>query len=164
MNDPIAAAKARLAQIEEEAEKLRLFIAAYESVADYIGIKVHESQLEPNPVDKSASGQLEGERRRTRAVNPPTDKVVENAILILRQRGHPMSRRALHDALWQRGIEVRGTDPVKTLGTILWRARDKLIQLEGYGYWPKEMSYGRANYLRPQETPKAEDPLDDLLG
>lgn len=67
-------------------------------------------------------------------------------ITVLRERGKPMSRRELHVALGERGLLVKGSDPIKALGTMLWRGRDRLTQIEGYGYWPKGDTYEPANY------------------
>lgn len=163
MNNPVQSARDRLVEIEKEMEKLKLFLAAWENVADLIGDGSNAPIAGHNSVDESAREAVS--RARTRAVNPPTETVVKVAIEALRQRGHPMSRRELHAALWSRGVEVKGTDPVKTLGTILWRAQDRVIQLEGYGYWPRHMSYSRANYLRPMEgQPTPPRDVQDLLG
>lgn len=166
MNDPVETAKIRLAEIEEEAEKLRLFIAAWESVADILGDRLAANPEAVISVDNPVSDTHSDISRRARAVNPPTDEIVAAAIQVLRHRGHPMSRRALHEALWERGVQVRGTDPVKTLGTILWRAGDRIIQLEGYGYWPKHISYTRAGYFQPSEalvSPAAPENTDLVL-
>lgn len=57
-----------------------------------------------------------------------------------------MSRRDLHAELAKRGLLVKGTDPVKALGTMLWRAPDKFIQLEGRGYWNKGQPYPEGGY------------------
>jgi hypothetical protein len=50
-----------------------------------------------------------------------------------------MTRRELHSALAERGMLVRGADPVKTLGIMLWRSgRFDQVEHEGkMGYWPK---------------------------
>lgn len=147
MNNPIEAARARLAEMEDEAEKLRLFIASYEAVAGYLHKTAEAFHSPENDGDKSADAVDSPPAPRTRVVNPPTKAVVDVAIEILRHRGHPMSRRALHESLWMRGVEVKGRDPVKTLGTILWRANDRMVQLEGFGYWPRGIPYPRAQYF-----------------
>ena len=71
-----------------------------------------------------------------KALNPPNPVVVSGAINVLREAGRPMTRRELYLALKDRGVVVHGKDPVKTVGTILWRARDQLVSHEGRGYWP----------------------------
>lgn len=155
MNNPVETARSRLAAIEQEAEKLRLFLRSWEEVADYLNRDVDASTTATESVDSAGGEDGQSAEARTRAVNPPTRVVVDEAIRVLKERGHPMTRRALHDALWKRGVEVRGTDPVKTLGTILWRATDDVVQLDGYGYWPKGIPYARGGYL---------EDLADLLG
>ncbi|MDI1325651.1 MAG: hypothetical protein PSV23_02520 [Brevundimonas sp.] len=155
MNNPVEIARARLVAIEQEAEKLRLFLRSWEEVADYLNSDHDAPATATESVDEAVGERLDAPETRTRAVNPPTRVVVEEAIRVLNERGHPMTRRALHEALWARGVEVRGRDPVKTLGTILWRATNDVVQLDGYGYWPKKAPYARAGYLAD---------LADLLG
>lgn len=77
------------------------------------------------------------DRPRTRVTdNPRPAVIIPAAIKIMRERGRPMSRRDLHVALADAGLVVNGADPVKALGTILWRAKNQIIQIEGRGYWP----------------------------
>lgn len=159
MNTHVEAARQRLAAIEQEAEKLRLFIAAWEGVADILAGDHVSPASDAKPVDNLAVLSREENATRTRAVNPPTEEIVAAAIAALRERGHPMTRRALHQELWRRGVEVRGRDPVKTLGTILWRAGDRIIQLDGFGYWPKHLPYSRADYPGIPTTHGPQPPL-----
>lgn len=147
MNNPVEAARARLLAIEEEAEKLRLFIIAYEGVADYIGGAAKPHVGDPPPVDNPAEGTTAAPKKKPRATNPPSAVLIRAVIDTLNRRGHPLSRKGLFDALKDRGLVVQGADPVKTLGTILWRNRDKIIQIEDHGYWPRATPYHRANYL-----------------
>jgi hypothetical protein len=88
------------------------------------------------------------EARKTARVtdNPKPAKVVEAAISILRAQGWPMSRKDLHTALSERGVVVNGANPVKTLGTMLWRAPDMIVQIDGQGYWPKGDALPQAGY------------------
>jgi hypothetical protein len=69
--------------------------------------------------------------------NPKPSAVVEAAVEVIRRAGRPMTRREIHLALQtELGILVRGADPIKALGTMLWRSgRDALDQIEGRGYW-----------------------------
>lgn len=157
MNNPVEAAKERLAAIAEEAEKLRLFIAAYENVADLLDV----SHIRPAGESKSGDNLVEvpasENRRKPKAVNPPASVLIPAVIDILRTRGHPLSRRGIYEALKVRDLVIQGSDPVKALGTILWRNQDEIVQLEGYGYWPRTLAYSRANYpgLLPERGPQA---------
>lgn len=151
MNNPVEAAKARLAAISEEAEKLRLFIAAYENVADLLDASHIRPAGESKSVDNLVEMPASEHQRRPKAVNPPANVLIPAVIEILRARGHPLSRRGLYEALKARDLVIQGADPVKALGTILWRNQDKIVQLEGHGYWPRHMSYPRAKYFQQQE-------------
>lgn len=148
MNNPVEAAKARLVSLEEEAEKLRYFIAAYESVAIYIGAEAEPPVQGVLPVDKSDEDEVVHLPEKTpRATNPPPAVLIPAIIDALAGHGRPLSRKGIYETLKERGLVIQGTDPVKTLGTILWRNQNDIIQIEGYGYWPKALPYHRANYL-----------------
>jgi hypothetical protein len=66
---------------------------------------------------------------------------------VLIEHGRPMRRGQLVTALIDRGIHIGGIDPNKNLGTIMWRLRDRFTNLEGYGYWPNDVSCESAGYL-----------------
>lgn len=68
---------------------------------------------------------------------PSNDKLTIIAAVheILIDAGSPMGQQALVDALRARGIQVKGKDPCKALGTILWRSK-KFNSGRREGYWP----------------------------
>lgn len=156
MQDIVTAARQRLAEIRQEAEKLEKFLESAEGVSALLGGKILSTPsaglTTGGEKESFAAGRKEGAdgpnydpngpkdtpQPRTRITdNPKPREIVPAAISIIRERGKPMSRRDLHEALAARGLVVRGVDPVKTLGTILWRAKDRMVQIEGKGYWPK---------------------------
>lgn len=73
-------------------------------------------------------------RRRSRNLLPP-HSLVQLAQEILREAGHPLTRSAIAKEIERRGIPLAGTDPVKNLGTILWRSTDRIVSVPGRGYW-----------------------------
>jgi hypothetical protein len=158
MSDVIERAKAKLAQMEQQAEFLRKFITDSERVQRILEPGQFEIfptdqpnrfHVVPGTADDSVSES--GDRTitfpaghpmpappRTRVRDNPKPAVLIPAVVeILRARGQPMSRRQLHEALTERDLVVRGAEPTKTLGTILWRARDVIDSIDGRGYWPK---------------------------
>ncbi|MFN4041980.1 MAG: hypothetical protein ACK4I0_09990 [Brevundimonas sp.] len=162
MLSQIEAARQRLQAIEQEAEILRHFLVAWEAAAPLldapapsqtgglfdVGRAVGESA---NSVSQEGNAQPLSPPKRSRVTdNPKKEVLIPAAIEIIRGHGRPLSRRALHEALAARGLVVKGADPIKALGTILWRAPDDLVQLEGFGYWPKVDPYEPANYAGPQ--------------
>lgn len=88
----------------------------------------------------------------TESGNPKPEETVKVSRDILVQLAQPLTRRQLVDALRERGLVIKAKKPVNWLGTILWRAKDAFIQLEGRGYWPKDIAYPPADYY-PQGRP-----------
>lgn len=141
MDDMINAAKARLAQIEQEAETLRKFVDSADAVAAILGRSSVADLSTDSPAaspEKEFDPVVQSQRRTRVSDNPKAEVLIPAVKEILRANRKPMSRRELHKALSDRGLVVRGTDPVKTLGTILWRANDHIKQIDGWGYWPVE--------------------------
>lgn len=87
--------------------------------------------------------------------NPPREKVVDAALEIISERGVPVSRSDLYEALQERGIRVYGKDPLMVFSTMLWRSQDRIVRLGNNGYWFKDRPYEALNYL-PE--------VDELLG
>lgn len=162
MGDLVEAAKKKRAELVKELEKLDHFLEIAQSLA--LDFQLDEankagtsspSTMDQKPVD---DGQKEADReaeasddaapKRTRVTDNPKPKtVVKEAVAVIRERGRPMSRREVWEALRDRGTVVRGADPVKALGTMLWRSgKNDLIQLEGHGYWVRDEDYEPARY------------------
>jgi hypothetical protein len=141
MREMIEAAKVRLAKIEQETETLRKFLDSAEAAAAILGGGGRGDSPPVPPTDslrKESEEAPEGAKRTRVTDNPKAEVLIPAVKEVLRANGKPMTRRQLHAALSRRGLEVRGTDPVKTLGTILWRANDQIKSIEGWGYWPME--------------------------
>ncbi|MCP5371092.1 MAG: hypothetical protein H6907_05100 [Hyphomicrobiales bacterium] len=62
------------------------------------------------------------------------------------ERGSPMTRGELVDKFDEFGLPVGGTDKSKNMGTIMWRLRDEFVNLEGHGYWPRDIPCPRIGY------------------
>lgn len=123
----------------QEIEKIDRFVAAYQEFSG-TPVKVSLPVVSAAPLfdapgvpEKVAESAVKPKRHE----NPKLDVIVRNAIEIMRDTGRPMSRREVHTALAARGLEVKGAEPTKTLGTMLWRARDHIDSIDGRGYWPK---------------------------
>ena len=141
-------ARERIARLKLEIESLEEFLRVTGQARQLLEGDVSSTNLsiigfkpvstEARAFDNTAPEGPESPPPRTRVRDNPKPAVLIPAVEeILRERGRPMSRRELHEALSDRGLEVRGAEPTKTLGTILWRARDLISSIEGRGYWPK---------------------------
>ena len=173
MDPVLKAAEDRRDELRQELKKIDDFLVMYRTLAGSIPPKTEntsETSEAPtdieNPVDsarmpeeREAEGVDATLPRRVRVRdNPKPAAVVAATIDVIRQRNLPMTRRQIWDALKERGVVVNGSDPVKTLGTILWRSgSDHLMQIDGWGYWPKILPV-------PARPDPANITLDELFG
>jgi hypothetical protein len=102
-------------------------------------------------------GPLVGENVRPHQRRPPTyvspsqkvrpKDVGPIARRLMLDNGHPMTRTELLDALKKSGVRLAGTDEARYLGTIMWRLRDEFINIEGHGYWPRDIPCEAVGYV-----------------
>lgn len=155
--DPIlAAAEARRDELAQDLQKVRDFISSYHAFARIakldsvnttgtLEVASTGSDNSVDPVDNEAAREAEGideppPKRVRVSDNPKPADVVAAAVEVIRTANRPLTRREIHVSLADRGIVVRGADPIKALGTMLWRSgKDRLTQVEGYGYWIKDV-------------------------
>jgi hypothetical protein len=82
--------------------------------------------------------------RRTPRTGPAREDIAPVAREIIVANGHPMPRSALLNALDERGLRVGGADiagRIRNVGTVMWRLRDRFVNIEGRGYWPADVPY-----------------------
>ena len=65
------------------------------------------------------------------------------------EHAKPMTRAELVIGLETHGVVLKSKDKANYIGTILWRAKDQFVNLESFGYWPKDTPYGPAEYGVP---------------
>jgi hypothetical protein len=90
------------------------------------------------PVARATSG--------SKPKNPKKEDVAAAAREILLQNGRPMTRDDLHEALIARNVIIHGANPAVVLQTMLWRMREEITHLKGYGYWPRDTACAAAFY------------------
>ena len=133
-------ANTKLSRLEKEHADVAAWIEMWHNLAGTQGRPVAAERTEINlPVQKAV--------KRTRPKNPGREYVVDKAVEIIREWGHPMGRQTLFEALAERGIAIFGKDPEMVLSTMLWRSKHKIVRLTPYGYWPADESYPDADYI-----------------
>lgn len=159
-------AKARIVVLERQIEHLRTLMALPDDILDMLvpageeveprehgsvtgaeptRVRVRQRSFDPDaPRIQGALADF-AEHKRPRK-NPPPEKVVDTALAIIRARGRPLTRRQLSEALAAQDIVIESVNPLKALGTTLWRASDRIVSLPEYGYWPKADDYEPAGY------------------
>jgi hypothetical protein len=88
--------------------------------------------------------------------NPSREEVAAKVKELILERGVPIARNDLFQALESRGVIIRGADPKVVLGTMLWRTED-IVRLRGHGYWLKDRPFEPARY-----NPKR-PPVEDIM-
>jgi hypothetical protein len=138
-------------RLRQELERLDLFIAMYDELADEAFLNARQDTAvqtmnEREDCDLSgittktqASLNL-GESPRRVTDNPKPAEVIEAVKAVLRERGQPLTRSQIREALERKGVIVRGANPTKVLGTMLWRS-DEIETIENLGYWIKGESW-----------------------
>jgi len=107
-----------------------------------------------NPTVDNSDGSDTLRRKATNDFKPAA--VVRKVHWILVHANRPMTRTELLKELKEHGMEIRGYNPSKVLGTTIWRARDTFVSLPGFGYWIKDRNYAPAGHF-PQGKPEADE-------
>lgn len=124
MSELIEKARVRLREIEQEAERLRVFLAVAGELEGG-----SQSDVSGNRSDRKASDDD--------ADTASPSEIVAAARLLIEERGRPLGRGMLVKELQARGLKLSGVDPVKNLGTAIWRS-NQFENYAGFGYWPKD--------------------------
>jgi hypothetical protein len=133
-------------QLRNELEKLDDWLEMYRQL---VGTEPVRSEATAT-TNEAQPVKSHGRKRRPGTVRP--SDLAPMVRRILEEAGRPMTRSELIEALGARDVVLGGTDKAKYLGTLMWRARDAFVNLEGHGYWPKDEPYPEADY-RPEGKP-----------
>jgi hypothetical protein len=144
LNSQISAISAEIEALAAERVKLSEFIQAWHDLAgipmpETTYVSVENAGTNPKP-------------KRVRPKNPDRNVVVDAVLEVIGEKDMPMSRRALFEALKERGIEIQGRDPEMVLSTMLWRSQDRVVRFPTLGYWDAARSYPDADYVSSLAT------------
>lgn len=131
-------AQRRREELRRELEEIDLFLRLHQKFS-------HGTEAELNTAmgGKSATNE-EGHpvpARPDRIRNLPKNMMAKEVRQMILERRAPMTRTDIVEALELKGIPVAGQDKSKAIGTIMWRLRDRFRNIEGLGYWPKDLPY-----------------------
>lgn len=135
----------RLQALEEEAGKLREQLAA---VNGFLSVFEKFETLNPNdplPTPTYSTSTPAFTRR-----NPSRKDVADLALRAIEEKGRPMKRRELFEAVTKAGLDIVGKDPLVVFSTMLWREQEQIVRLDRFGYWPAGKPFPPAGYLPPQ--------------
>jgi hypothetical protein len=75
--------------------------------------------------------------------------MADASLEIIDATGKPLTRKDLYRKLQERGVQVGGKGPLANLGNILWKNKERIVNLEGHGFWNAAKPYEPAGY-RPK--------------
>src|ERR1700690_2388087 len=123
----------RKKELERELAEINRFIALYDQFSEPRAV-VEAAPHDPT-IRESRRGTIvnmaDGVGKSGRVRPLEFADFMEAAI---RNRGGPMTRTALVDALQASGIAIPSEDKPRYLGTILWRHRERFVNIAGLGY------------------------------
>ncbi len=132
----------RMEELKRDLAKIDAWIAQWHELS---GTLATSEAADSISMSSSVSGSSGESKKRRATGNPSKEDVAAKVKELILERGAPIARNDLFDALESRGIIIRGADPKMVLSTMLWRTED-IIRLAGYGYWPKDRPFEPAGY------------------
>ncbi|PVB59528.1 hypothetical protein DCO57_21865 [Labrenzia sp. 011] len=66
--------------------------------------------------------------------------------MAIKNAKRPLQRIELLNAIKELGVDVGGKDPAATLATVVWRDKNKFVNLKGFGYWLVSEPFAPAHY------------------
>ena len=139
----------RLTALKKEMSEIEEFIRLYKKFSGEARDSSHESHQNVSGTKITERGHIDAPKPK----NPPRDQVRKIAREILLERGRPLTRGELLGEFSARGVPIRGADPTKNIGTLMWRMADDFVNIEGHGYWLRDVACERAGY-KPSATTK----------
>lgn len=130
-------------ELRKELEEIKVFMRLH---AKFSG-GTYEERGDTKAADDGERQPLPEKQTRTSGRNPPREQIAEIVRDLMVQRRKPMTRTDILDALELTGHPIVGVNPSKNIGTIMWRLRDRFVNLSGYGYWPSDMDFAPAEYV-----------------
>jgi hypothetical protein len=133
--------KSRLSDLNIERASIETQLA---DVQKFLDTFAAYAQLDPQVGMVPASGLRVHKEGKLR--NPPKEEVLSIVSVVLERAARPMQLRELFDEVGAAGVRLEGTNPPAILGTMIWRARDRFVNLRGHGYWFVDRPYKAASY------------------
>ncbi len=152
MDKAIVNALARREELRREIDEIEAFLGMYrrfggETNVEHAVMRASSPRGDATESDSPATRPTISVtvRQRTRRASP--EQIADAAIRTILDVGKPLSRADLANALEERGMELQTKDPANYIGTIMWRhGKDRVISLDGLGYWPIDRAYEPAGY------------------
>lgn len=134
MDRAYANALKRKEELENELAKISVFLDMYRHFSG-----PEREQTEPNinasvmPISKESGSSPPRRRLRPHEIAVLAERVIRGA-------DEPLTRAEIVTRLESAGVELHSDDKPRYVGTILWREKDRFINLAGRGYVTSDMA------------------------
>lgn len=131
----------KIAGCKQELDQLEAFIATYHKLTDEPVVRRLSDSAASAPKHSGAPAVRQGAKRYDYR------QIRDAARTALLEAQHPLTREPLLEALVKRGLQIGGRNKARNLGTMMWRMREEFVNIEGEGYWPKDVACPAIGYL-----------------
>lgn len=133
--DALSKAMEKRELLRKELERLDDWLDMYRSL-----VGTEQARSEANDTANEVPPVKSHGRKRQPGTVRPSD-LAPMVRRIITEKGRPMTRTELLEALEARDVVMAGTDKAKYLGTLMWRAREAFTNIESLGYWPSDLPW-----------------------
>jgi hypothetical protein len=124
-------------------------VATYQRLSDDAD-ELNEADLSKSDASMQTHQSVDNSMRLSSQTSPlrraNTKRIAEIAQNIMEGIGVPLTRARLVEALEHRDIELPSKDKARYIGTIMWRNRKTFVNLDGFGYWIRELPCEAVGY------------------
>lgn len=166
MSDPASIARARIAALKAEIQRLEGFLAMFDELAKgSADVRIFPPEW-PGTI---LTGGNEAPLAASRAVDnfpprvprPRPSDIAELMARIIREIGRPMTRGQIVEALERRDVQIPYEDKARYVGTIAWRNKGMFQNIEGQGYWLRGEPLPQG--LPAEEAPPVNEELPEIF-
>jgi hypothetical protein len=139
--DKIAVLKAQVAELERfiAMHEMLLTGGTEQQVQDRMTSIMSGKNASGNETSKHIPVDTVENSRRGRAGKMRPDHTAELMQRIIREVGRPLTRGELVQAFESRDVQIPYSDKGRYIGTIAWRNKGIFENIEGRGYWLREL-------------------------
>jgi len=112
------------------------FLIAYE---EFMGTNVDRNDVPETQIELPILSYAQTERGKNHRRSLVPEEIANLAEAMIREKGKPMKRGEIATEIEAQGFTLKSKDKNRYVGTILWRHFDKFDNIEGLGYWVRDL-------------------------
>lgn len=145
-------------ELERELAKVNAFLAMYHEFSGSEREQTEPAGKESLPVDSSGN-MTHRPRRRLRP-----SEIADLSERVIRGADGPLTRAEIVSRLENAGVEIHSEDKPRYVGTILWRQKNRFVNIDGKGYVMADMVRPSGSGKTPAEEQASNEKTEDSPG